>query len=125
MNTDFEVLALFSTGASGIAMIAAELTHLQQSYDALMESIGSTLVSQPQLKPYLDAIEFTMDGTGLHFDHAALKALLDQKRVANEHETPLDMAERDWFAMLLLDAVSYDSFRVLQRWIDAVRKGEI
>jgi hypothetical protein len=124
MNTDFEGQALFSTGASGIAMIAAELTHLQQSYDALMESIGSTLVSQPQLKPYLDAIEFTMDGTGLHFDHAALKALLDQKRVANEHETLIDLAELNCFGMLLLDAVDIDSFRVLQRLIDEVRTGE-
>jgi hypothetical protein len=121
MNTDFEGPALFSTGASGIAMIAAELSHLQRSYDALMESVYSALVSQPQLKPYLDAIEFTIDGTGLHFDRTALEALLEQKRIANDREALIDLAELNCFAMLLLDAVDFDGVRVLQRWVDAVR----
>jgi hypothetical protein len=124
MNTDFEGQALFSTGASGIAMIAAELTHLQQSYDDLTERICSALVSQPQLKPYLDAIEFTMDGSGLHVDRTALEALLDQKRVANEHDARIDLAELNCLAMLLLDTVDFDSLRVLQRLIDEVRTGE-
>lgn len=125
MNTDFEGSALFSTGASGIAMISAQLTHLQQSYVALTKSIYAALMSQPQLKPYLDAIEFTIDPTGLHFDRTALEALLDQKRVANEHEILIDLAELNFLAMLLLDAVDFDSLRLLQRWIDEVRAGEI
>jgi hypothetical protein len=120
MSIEFDEPALFNTGASGIAVIAAQLTDLQQSYDALKKSTCRALMSQPQLKPYLDAIEFTIDGAGLHFDPTALEAPLDQKRAPNEQEALIDLEELKRFAIPLLDAVGFDSFRVLQRWIDAV-----
>ncbi|GAA4351447.1 hypothetical protein GCM10023165_39660 [Variovorax defluvii] len=62
----------------GIAPPAAQLALLQQSYDALKESVYSALVLQTRLKPYLDAIELTIDENGIRFDTTALASLLDQ-----------------------------------------------
>ncbi|MDR6539339.1 hypothetical protein [Variovorax soli] len=104
----------------GIAPPAAQLALLQQSYDALKESIYSALVLQTRLKPYLDAIELTLDDSGIRFDTTALTALLDQKKAASERDAMIDLFELNRYAMTILDAVGFDSFEPLQRWMEAV-----
>ncbi|VTU27047.1 hypothetical protein H6CHR_02718 [Variovorax sp. PBL-H6] len=117
------VLELFGEGFSarrpphrhGLHTTLARAAELRR----LKECICSTLGPQSRLKPYLDAIEFTIDKTGLHFDATALEGLLDQKRAANEQEALTDLLDLNCLAMPLLDAVGFDSFLVLHRWIDA------
>ncbi|GAA4355646.1 hypothetical protein GCM10023165_48010 [Variovorax defluvii] len=104
----------------GIAPPAAQLTLLQQSYDALKESVYSALVLQTRLKPYLDAIQLTIDGNGIRFDTTALAALLDQKKAANEREAVLDLVELNRFAQPTLQAVGFTGLDTLRGWVEAL-----
>ncbi|WP_281272934.1 calcium-binding protein, partial [Hydrogenophaga borbori] len=54
---------------------AQQVAFLQQAYQALKESVYGALVMQTRLKPYLDAVELTVDGNGVHFDTSGLQAL--------------------------------------------------
>ena len=76
-----------------IAPPAAQLTLLQQSYDALKESIYGTLVMQTRLKPYLDSIELTIDANGIGFDTTALAAKLESAQ-AGQCQGGLDRSDR-------------------------------
>ncbi|MDR6539341.1 calcium-binding protein [Variovorax soli] len=107
----------------GIAPPAAQLALLQQSYDALKESIYSALVLQTRLKPYLDAIELTIDDSGIHFDTTALTALLDQKKAASERDAIIDLVELDRFALPTLDAVGFAGLDQLRGWVEALPAG--
>ncbi|NDZ16626.1 hypothetical protein C7T35_04075 [Variovorax sp. WS11] len=107
----------------GIAPPAAQLTLLQQSYDALKESIYSALVLQTRLKPYLDAIELTIDEQGIRFDTTALASLLDQRKAAGEREAIIDLVELNRFAQSTLQAVGFAGLDTLRGWVEALPAG--
>jgi hypothetical protein len=107
----------------GIAPPAAQLSLLQQSYDALKESIYSALVLQTRLKPYLDSIELTIDDSGIRFDTTALSALLDQRKAANERDALIDLVELNRFAQPTLQAVGFAGLDRLRGWVEALPAG--
>ncbi|VTU27028.1 Cyclolysin [Variovorax sp. PBL-H6] len=107
----------------GIAPPAAQLALLQQSYDALKESIYSALVLQTRLEPYLDAIELTIDENGLRFDTTALAGLLDQRRTVSERDAFSDLVELNRFAQPTLQAVGFAGLETLRGWVEALPAG--
>ncbi|QID18144.1 hypothetical protein G3580_11150 [Nitrogeniibacter mangrovi] len=76
-----------------ISYAQAQLDFLNQSYDALKQSVYEGLVTQTRLKPYLDAVELVIDENGISFDFAALDAALDTKRLNDSRGALQDLAD--------------------------------
>lgn len=57
-----------------ITFFPANTALLDQSYQALTDSVYSSLVLQTRLKPYLDAIELRIDESGIGLDYTAMMA---------------------------------------------------
>ena len=55
----------------------AQITLLQQSYDALKESVYAGLALRTRLSGYLEAIDLKFDANGIHLDYTAMDARLD------------------------------------------------
>lgn len=84
---DFAAISLASAGTPTAAepvvtgftfamptLNAFHLQLLQESYDALKESVYGGLVLQTRLKDYLDAVSLTIDANGISFDFTAMAA---------------------------------------------------
>ncbi|RSZ31622.1 calcium-binding protein, partial [Variovorax beijingensis] len=99
---------------------AAQLALLQQSYENLKESIYGGLVLQTRLKPYLDAIDLTIDESGVGFDLTALTAKLDALKVSDERAALIDLVELNRYAPDTLRAVGFNGLSLLNIWIDAL-----
>ncbi|MBK8570449.1 MAG: calcium-binding protein [Nitrosomonadales bacterium] len=74
----------FNTVPTGTAPVTVTLLTgaqplLQQSYDAIKESVYGALVVQAQLKPYLDQIQLSVDATGVNLDLTAVTGSLQSK----------------------------------------------
>ena len=93
----------------GIDTLKSDGSHAVNGFDAL--------------EPYLQAIELTIDENGIRFATTALTGLLDQRHAANEREALVDLVELNRYAMPLLDAVGFNSFHVLRRWMDELMTG--
>ena len=61
----------------------AQIDLINQSYDALRDSVYGALVLQTRLKPYLDKIALTVDANGVQFDTTALAASLQTAKTTN------------------------------------------
>jgi len=59
-----------------VSINANQFALLQQSYDALKQSVYDGLVMQTRLKGYVDSIELVIDENGLHFDFSGVDAAL-------------------------------------------------
>ncbi len=99
---------------------AQQATLMQASYDALRNSVYSSLVVQTRLKPYLDGIELVIDDAGIRFDATNLGAALDAAKVANERNGILDLVDLIRNAGSTLQAVSFDSLGKLGAWVTAL-----
>ncbi|WP_281173396.1 calcium-binding protein [Xenophilus azovorans] len=99
---------------------AAQVALLQQSYDALRQSVYGALVLQTRLKPYLDSIELTIDENGIGFDTSALAAKLENDKAVNAKEALTDLVELNRFAQGTLQAVGFDGLGMLQGWVDGL-----
>ena len=75
-----------------------QLDLLQQSYDALKESVYAGLVLQTRLKPYLDSIELSINENGIGFDTSAMRALLEERRAADPQAALVDLADLTKYA---------------------------
>ncbi|WP_272947420.1 calcium-binding protein, partial [Variovorax sp. JS1663] len=104
----------------GIAPPAAQLTLLQQSYDALKESVYGALVLQTRLKPYLDAVELTIDENGIRFDTTAMAAKLEMNKSANERAALIDLVELNRYGLPSLQAVGFNGLDLLRGWVEAL-----
>ncbi len=115
-----DAVSLVTRAGYGLAPPAAQLALLQQSYDALKESIYGALVVQTRLKPYLDAISLSIDEHGLRFDTAALAGLLDQRKAADERAAVLDLVDLQRHAASTLQTVAFDGLETLRGWVEAL-----
>jgi hypothetical protein len=75
-----------------------QLDLLNQAYGALRDGVYQALVMQTRLKPYLDAIELTVDESGIGFDATALHALLNQRHASAPQHAIEDLVELNHFA---------------------------
>jgi Ca2+-binding RTX toxin-like protein len=78
------------TSPVSITITVTAETLLQQSYDALKESVYRSLVIQTRLQPYLDTIGLFVDESGVRLDFTQLNAEFDAKIAA---DTPGGMAD--------------------------------
>ena len=71
----------------------AQLDLLEQSYEALRDSVYEGLIVQTRLKPYLDSIDLTMRNGQIALDFSGLDALLDQAFADNDVDAAWDLAD--------------------------------
>jgi Ca2+-binding RTX toxin-like protein len=71
----------------------AQAVLLDNSYEALKESVYAALALQTRLKPYLDSINLVIDDQGITFDTVPLLAKLDIAYAANAKNGLADAAE--------------------------------
>ncbi|MDX1692812.1 MAG: hypothetical protein R3208_03545, partial [Ketobacteraceae bacterium] len=77
-----------------IALSAQQTDFINQSYDALMESIYSSLLVQTRLRPFLDAVGLGVDEQGeLQLDFSGLNALVQEKITAGDPHGYIDIVE--------------------------------
>ncbi|HPE79095.1 MAG TPA: calcium-binding protein, partial [Gammaproteobacteria bacterium] len=72
-----------------------QLDLLQQSYNALRDSVYDSLVVQTRLRPYLDAIALTMANGAIALDFADLDALFDANFASNDIDAAWDLVDLD------------------------------
>ncbi|MCZ4305667.1 calcium-binding protein [Zoogloeaceae bacterium G21618-S1] len=82
-----------TTRTLAISYAQQQLNLLQQSYDALKQSVYEGLATQTRLKPYLDAVELVIDENGISFDFTALDAALDAKKLTDSRSAMQDLAD--------------------------------
>ncbi|MET3459277.1 calcium-binding protein, partial [Variovorax atrisoli] len=120
-----------TTGPGGITLVtpaftlrppAAQLALLQQSYDALKESVYGALVMQTRLKPYVDSIGVEVDenGNAVRINTSELLAKLNGNKELNFRDALIDLIELNRYALPTLQAVGFDSFTILREWIDVL-----
>ena len=76
-----------------VPISSAQADLLQQSYDALKQSIYDGLVLQTRLKPYLDEIALTIDEAGIRLDFSAMTADLQAHFAAQPAEAVRDLLD--------------------------------
>jgi Ca2+-binding RTX toxin-like protein len=83
----FNGVALGST--SSTMVFEDQLADIQNGYEALKKGVFECLLTQTLLKPYLDAVTETDDGTA--FDYSKVQALFDQRIATNASEGLLEL----------------------------------
>lgn len=113
---------LARTGKTAISTAADRQALLQQSYEALSQSVYGALALQTRLRPYLDAITFVTnpDEAGGHLDASGLNAALDAKKAQDPDNALLDLVDLTRFGAGILQSVSFDGTAKLRTWVDAL-----
>lgn len=75
-----------------------QLDLLQQSYDALRESVYRGLLLQTRLKPYMEAMTLTIIDGEIALDFSNLETLIDEKLAADDYNAIWDIVELDMMA---------------------------
>ncbi|MBG9388551.1 calcium-binding protein [Caenimonas aquaedulcis] len=121
-----------STGGSGggsgtagpptylVTISPAQVNLLNESYDALRESVYASLALQTRLTPYLDSVGLVIDEQGLSFDTTTMVALLDTAHTANARDALFDLADLNKYAQPTLLAVDFDGMGTMRSWTDAL-----
>ncbi|SMB32239.1 Putative calcium-binding protein (fragment) [Sterolibacterium denitrificans] len=100
-----------------VALDAAQITLLEQSYAQLKESIYAGLVLETRLKPYLDQISLTIDENGIRLDFAALEAALDAKHATDPVNALIDRIELLKYAGSSLTQSGWETIGKINAWI--------
>ncbi|WP_300454594.1 calcium-binding protein [Accumulibacter sp.] len=90
---------------------------LEQSYDALKQSIYDGLVVQTRLESYLDAVTLSIDETGIHADFTALESQLDAEYLADKPNAFIDRLELIKYAGQGLRAMGWSGEQILANWM--------
>ncbi|BBA32636.1 hemolysin-type calcium binding domain protein [Methylocaldum marinum] len=91
---------------------------LRQSYEALKQSVYQGLALQTWLKPYLDAVSFTVTETGLTLDFSALDARLDTLYQTDAGNALTDLIELNRYAGDSLRNSGWIGLETLRTWVD-------
>ena len=89
-----------------------QLGLLEQSYNALKESVYGGLVMQTRLNPYMDAISLSIDENGIALDFSAMEAALDTLYAADHVRAFSDVLDLDRFGQ----ALGWNSAQKLVDW---------
>jgi hypothetical protein len=90
---------------------------LEQSYDALKQSVFASLELQTELQPYLNAIQLNTTATGVRLDFSGLDALLASKQQTDPAGALTDLIELNKFAGSQLTSNGWDGLSMMQNWI--------
>lgn len=109
---------LAKTGTTAISTASARQAQLEQSYDALVQSVYGSLVMQTRLKPYDDAIALISPDGSYQADTRRLDQLLDQRFAAAPVAAISDLTELIRFDTIRLQAADFDATSKLRGWLD-------
>jgi Ca2+-binding RTX toxin-like protein len=79
VKTGAGTLITATNGHAYVSFNAQQLSLLEQSYAALVDSVSNGLMLQTRLKSYMDTISFSVDENGLQFDTSGITDLLAQQ----------------------------------------------
>ncbi len=112
-------LSLSSPDASGrqvgtITLAAPQVNALQQSFDALRESVYQSLVLQTRLKPWLDSVQFQVSESEIRFDMSILNAQIDGRLSTHLVNGLTDLIELGKYAQPMLANTGFDVWSKLE-----------
>ncbi len=90
---------------------------LQQSYDAMKQSVYDGLVLQTRLKPYLDAIDLVIDDNGISFDFGEIGSALEGRYNLMPGEAVRDLLDIQRLVGSNLNGMGWDSYGQLRHWL--------
>ena len=103
-----------------VALAAPQVDFLEQSYNALKQSIYDNLGLQTRLKPYMDAVELTITADGIGLDMNGVFELLNFKKEESLKDAVIDWAEFSKYASSNLNLLDPSSLHTLYEWMEAV-----
>jgi RTX calcium-binding nonapeptide repeat (4 copies)/Haemolysin-type calcium binding protein related domain len=112
--------SLAQSGKTAISTASDRQALLEQSYEALTQSVYGALALQTRLKPYLDAIKLVAgdDETAApHLDASGLNELLDQRKDQDPANALLDLVDLVRHGEGMLQAASFDATAKLRAWV--------
>jgi trimeric autotransporter adhesin len=117
-GSNFVIPAANATSVT-VNLFQQRLDLLQQSWEALEQSVYSSLVLQTRLKPYLDSVSLSISSDGIALDFSGINAALDAKFASDPVNAVLDGIELSLFASDLASA-GWDAKAELEPMILAV-----
>jgi Ca2+-binding RTX toxin-like protein len=114
MGAFVEPIPLYIIGFSN-----AQLSLLQQSYDALKSSVYDALVLQTRLKPYLDAVALNEVGGVISVDFTGLVASYNAAKQVSVHKALTDLTELLQFVGSSFQAAAWDALAFLRSEFEA------
>jgi Ca2+-binding RTX toxin-like protein len=134
-NTSGSTLAVFNAGVPGSSvggnglsaftkapamynLEQARLDLLTQSYNQLVDSVYSALVTQTRLKPYMDSISLQVNANGISLDFTAMDAMLDTKQQTNSANALYDLIELNHYVGAQLYPSGWNGVERLHTWVD-------
>jgi Ca2+-binding RTX toxin-like protein len=106
-----------TTSAVAINFFTDRLNLLNQSYQALKDSVYQSLALQTHLKPYLDAISLTVDATGIKLDFTALNALLETHKQSNGVNALSDLLELEKYMGIPFAENGWNGLDIVMNWL--------
>jgi hypothetical protein len=110
---------LAKTGTTTISTASARQALLEQSYDALFQSVYGGLALQTRLQPYVDALDIAPLNDSFSPDTAHLDGMLNDRFATDPAAAITDLVELNRYAPRLMQAVAYDGTGKLRGWIDS------
>jgi Ca2+-binding RTX toxin-like protein len=95
-----------------------QLNLLQQSYDALRESVYGALAAQTRLQSYLDLAQLTIDAEGVRFDFAPVEAAFQAKATTDLKNALYDVIEFERTFESSLHSAGWSSVGVLRSLVE-------
>ena len=100
-----------------VGLSTAQIAFMEQSYEALKESVYGKLVLQTRLKSYMDEIKFTIDESGIGLDMSGVTAMLSSLANIDIKNALLDCDDLVRFGGAKFDMVDNGAVFELQEWM--------
>ena len=91
-----------------------QLDLLQQSYDALRQSVYDALLLQTRFKPVLDSIKLVADASGIRIDFTQTQNYFETKISQNAALGVSDLIEFNKNALFMLNGTSWQGYELLE-----------
>ena len=112
-------------GSAYVQLSATQLALLEQSYEALINSVSDGLMLQTRLSCYFDAIQISVDETGWHINTNEINELLAARWAENPREAVEDYADLTGRGGALFSAVGWSGNPdLLLAWNEAAQNDE-
>ncbi len=103
-----------------VPISADQLTLLNDAYAALQDSVENALVLQTRLKPYVDAIDLTIDASGVSLDFLALDAMITARKATDAKAAFGDLVGLLRGQDSLLISIGWQGLSTLRTWTESV-----
>ncbi|WP_373975495.1 calcium-binding protein [Chitinibacter sp. SCUT-21] len=95
-----------------------QVNFLNQSYEALRQSVYDGLVLQTRLKPYLDELDLKISVNGLSFDTSGVAEKIEAVAATNPKKALTDLAELNKYAGSSLQSIGFDGLSLLGGYLN-------